>query len=729
MSKNRLEILEPGFLGPMVGMPFIAGGGIPTFSLDLALSTFTAKMAKRAGQGPFAAAPIVQGDWDGSGDGDSVAFVRGNQVSDEFYDNFDAYQGSISFWITPEWAGNDGLDHRIFTTGNFRVGKATGNTLYITITPGGQLSHTVVVSAWAAGTTYHVVFRWDFNNTLDGTNYACISINDAHDFGDAAIGAAQTPGASQYFGSVSDNTLTASAIIEGDTIYRRVLWDGAQGVDAANGDEIALIYAAGAGVKPEQITGTDDICVQVPTNGTEEELSTGIGEAWSWPWSDNELTNWHLQDDTAGAPDNWTNIGAATLADAATADILFGTRSQKITVDAALEGIRGDTTPTPGEDKSVWAWVKTGGANQGVDLRIYDNDGAANIVEMTTDASAWTLFNTCYEVPGGCTDVQHFIESTDADAYAIHVGQVQVLPNLWDDPGMEAGTAITGVGTPTTSEQSAEQAQSAANSWKIIADAADEGFKRAITTTSGKFYLACGWIYADTAGTVDLAVGSQTVTTSGNDSWIRVSQVFIAAGASTDVSFLSNGTQTFYVDDVSIILLDDVSLTVTPANEANATEGDGLRVGGLSTLDQPIPAGKLGARKGKAWFNWTPRHGAGDLEKFGVSNPRICEIYNDNNNYLRLFMETDTNIRFTVKVGGVTTNANWNSTGLIDAGTIYLIEVEYNATQATFSVDGVVRSTSTPGAGIDFGANIPDTAYWGNNNSGGAIGDAVFSSP
>ena len=73
-------------------------GGIPTFNLDLALSTFTARMAKRTAPGPFAAAPIVQGNFDGSGQPDILTAIRGNQVSGSFYDNLDGNQGSIVLW-------------------------------------------------------------------------------------------------------------------------------------------------------------------------------------------------------------------------------------------------------------------------------------------------------------------------------------------------------------------------------------------------------------------------------------------------------------------------------------------------------------------------------------------------------------------------------------------------------------------------------------------------------
>jgi len=61
------------------------------------LATFTPSMAKRTGPGPFAAAPIVQGNWDGSGTPDVLTFPRGDLLGNptgNWYANFDMYQGS-----------------------------------------------------------------------------------------------------------------------------------------------------------------------------------------------------------------------------------------------------------------------------------------------------------------------------------------------------------------------------------------------------------------------------------------------------------------------------------------------------------------------------------------------------------------------------------------------------------------------------------------------------------
>ena len=355
---------------------------------------------------------------------------------------------------------------------------------------------------------------------------------------------------------------------------------------------------------------------------------------------------------------------------------------------------------------------------------MYDATGAADIVELTTDSTSWVLLETAFEVPAGCASIEIYVESTDAATYDMHIQQVMVLPNLWDDPGFETGTAVTNVGTPTTSAQDAGQAHSGSNSWKIVSDATDEGFKRAIATTSGKWYMVTGWIYADTAGTVDMVAGGTTVITSVNDAFEKMSIVFLADAASEDVFFLSNGSQTFYVDDVSVIELDDVSITATAASEANSTEDGGLRVDGLDTCTQPIPAGVLGPTSGSIKFYWTPRHGAGDFEKFGNTDEFIAHIYNNANNEIWLYNTGAGTTTMRLEIGGVATSGNYAST--VVAGTRYFCEIRYTSTQCLFFIDNAIKITVTPGAGIDFGANIPNIIYMGSKQTGAKQSDAVF---
>jgi len=249
-------------------------------------------MAKRA-TSVFAAAPIVQGKWDGTGVPDVLQLPAASQVvHDSFYDLLDVTQGSIPFWITPEWDGGDGVVRRIYYAGSDFMVYIESDDLRLKI---GTQILAVDISGWVAGTTYCVVVRWDANNTLDGTNLFSISINDSHNFG-VTTQPTLPANTNKIVGSTS-NSGPASSIIEGLTIFRRPLFDGTYGqcltYDASGPvDELAAIYAAGAGADPCTIVGGGgswDIPFCFPTNATAGALVTGTGEAWSHPHSSNEV--------------------------------------------------------------------------------------------------------------------------------------------------------------------------------------------------------------------------------------------------------------------------------------------------------------------------------------------------------------------------------------------------------------------------------------------------------
>ena len=301
--------------------------------------------------------------------------------------------------------------------------------------------------------------------------------------------------------------------------------------------------------------------------------------------------------------------------------------------------------------------------------------------------------------------------------------------NLWDDPGFENADAPDDVGTPTTSEQSVEQAHTGSNSWKVVTDAADEGISRLITTTSGKYYLVSCWIYGGDAGQIYLYGvkndGSTGVigTTAASGAWVKLKFVMRATAAAITVRVRKSAAGTFYVDDVSVVELSDVSLTCTPAIEANSLEGTGIRVDGYDTFTVPVT--KLKANKGRIKFYWTPRHNAADFVKYGIGTPRIFYIYGDASNYLTLTCQVANTIRLGLNANGVSTGANWDCTGLVEAGTKYLLDITYSATKCVVKIDGVVVITATQA--INF-VTLPGTFQLGDGTNTRNC-DSVFSPP
>ena len=736
---------------PLVGAgPSV--GGPPTFSLDTALATFTAKMAKRTAPGPFAAAPIVQGKFDGSGTPDVLSFGRGTQVVGDWYDNFDGYQFSIVFWITPEWDGDDGTVRGIFhagTNNRYRLYKTDANNLRFD--SGDTTAVDVDISSWVAGATYLICISYDSNNKIDGTNHVRISINDSHTFGDTTT-TVETPESVIYVGLLNNNLGPANAIIEGLTIYRRCLFDGTYGIDAGNGDELNLIYNSGSGKDPCEITGSWDAVFCLPTNATAGELATGTGNAWSHPHSSNLITpaDGFMTNGTAWT--NWTAEGTPTTpAVLAAAEKIFNW-GYKFTSDAANEGYYFDVTVSAGDDWVIRAVAHSDGTSVPKCI-LYDQTNGAEIGSLiganSSTRAAPDVFIFTGEAPAGCTTLRVKLINTQASGVT-YWHQCELLNNLVTNPSMETGAGDPWIPTgwinlnldAGDTEAETVTVHSGSGSIQYNTGASLEGFyTNGASTALGAFLSVGVWSYGDggksfslfdTSGRQDYHASGATwanVALGVSASWALFSTVTRSNSASSSSIYFradvgASGDR--FIDDVYLFALDAVSLTATPASEANSAESSGIRVDGRDTLTQPIPAGSLGATSGKIRFKWRPRHDSADINSFGITNTHIFQAYNDGTNYIRVYA-TASNVTLDVRTtaGGSQTN-NWSGHALV-ADTEYLVEIEYTSTQCTLSFDGDIKATvTTP---IDFLSAIPDTLYVGTRNDGGFSIDAVFINP
>lgn len=280
------KITNPGF----DHSTYNTNWGAPSvFDYDATADTFTPSMAKRNSAGPFAAGVMVGGKYDSALENrDNISFSA-SQISGKFRNTIDYDQGSLVFWITPEWNGNDGKDHIILDTGwggYFTVFKGASGILAVDRSGQAGVVSTSV-SSWQAGQTYSVVVRWDTKNTLGGTNYASISVDDIHTFGQTSSFDFNDSSSIEVGGRGVYSP--ANAIIEGLTIYRRPLFDGTYGIDVGNGDEINQIYNSGTGKDPTLVTGSWDVVFALPTNASTGALTTGTGNAWSHPHASNLL--------------------------------------------------------------------------------------------------------------------------------------------------------------------------------------------------------------------------------------------------------------------------------------------------------------------------------------------------------------------------------------------------------------------------------------------------------
>lgn len=209
-------------------------------------------------------------------------------------------------------------------------------------------------------------------------------------------------------------------------------------------------------------------------------------------------------------------------------------------------------------------------------------------------------------------------------------------------------------------------------------------------------------------------------------SWERIDLIARATSTSLLVYFRANSaTPTFYVDDVTVRLLDDVSITATPASEANSAEGTGLRVDGFDTLTQPVT--KLTAKKGRIRFKWTPKHSAADFAKYGHTSEKfMCAFHVSNDNRLYLYTSSANTIALLINSSAIgLQTAGWTCTGLVVAGTTYLVEIIYSPTKVVLKVDGVIRITIT--VAVNFSV-LPTTLLLGSS-SGSSNTDSVISPP
>lgn len=742
----------------------LAGGGLAPFDFNAALATFTAGMAKRSAPGPFSAAPIVQGDANNLSSlvDDVLYFGRGTQISGNFYANADTRQGSVVLWWTPEYshdALSGNVDHEvIWVNSTCRLVYEYDNNRFA-FTVGASVLN--VANSIAAGTTYCLIMRWDCGNTLDGTNYLSLSINDTHTFGVTSAPTAAAPDSVILIGNSSGTNVASSAIIEGLTIYRRPLFDGAYGIDVGNGDEINLIYNGGTGKDPCEITGSWDVCFCLPTNSTAGALVTGTGEAWSHPHGSNLTVDGYCQTTYASA--QWATAGTPSSgpSDALTADKIFAW-GYKWTADADGEGIAQQRTGQTAGQNYVMRLIAHSSTADPIRVVIRDNTNSADIVSYEfgggSSRTAPGVAIITWELPtvarnGVGADCTAYVVSIQATAASqtIVMHQCEVQVNLVDNPSMETGSGNPWIPSGWTNNglgsghslQEASIVHSGASAFEY-ASGATAGIYRTPTLILNNFYGIGFWSYGD--GTSPLrfrawlpSYGVKHASSADNyrysdvaASWKHNPSVYRCLTTNfqhaLDAYSSPAPTGARYIDDIYILSLTAVSLTVTPASLANSTESTGIRVDGLDTLTQPIT--NLTATSGKVRFRYTPRHSAADQGKFGLSTtyPRVLQIWGNSNNNILLYWSNVSALTLYVISNGSDGEATWNTAGAIVAGTTYAVEIEYNASQITLKVDGVLRITATPGAGINF-VTIPTTMYWGHNNVNVGQADATFAAP
>ena len=434
------------------------------------------------------------------------------------------------------------------------------------------------------------------------------------------------------------------------------------------------------------------------------------------------------------------HTGANNLATLIVAGARFTQSMVGLTLDNVTDGSTTTVTAVSGDGTTVTG-VLAGGT---------DNDWDTGDVARFQVPANWTWAETfCFTLPAGCTSAS--VQARNLTTTGLfYLPQIEVIPNLLQTGDMEVGagnpyipTGWAGVGL-AAGESLAEAViiHAGAQSLEFVAAADGDGIRQQITAAVGDYVHVSMWSYGD--GAAGFTIGGldatqlllQSSTTAFNVStphtavWSQTSAVFRVIAANPFIYILADAGAggLRYIDDVSAFVDNAITLTVTPANAANSLESGGIRVDGYDNAQQPIPVGFLSSTFG--WIRWRgrPRHADGNYQAFQeAATPFMAWFSAPIANYITVDFSAVNTIRLEVNDGAVS-NGLAVAPGLV-ADTEYLFEILYTGAQITFSIDGVVLITVTPGGGIDFGADIPTAAWWGSRATNDYQADMVFINP
>jgi hypothetical protein len=356
----------------------------------------------------------------------------------------------------------------------------------------------------------------------------------------------------------------------------------------------------------------------------------------------------------------------------------------------------------------------------------------------------------CIELPAGCTSVSWKVLNPAGEG-VLGIHQYEVQESLITNGGMEAGAGNpwipTGFGNTdldagdTAAEAWTVHSCAGSMKWNVGAVGGERITQVPGGLAVGGFYSCGAWLYGD--GGKALFVGAPWYTHSALQysttayrilgdvaaSWALAGGVFrvLLAAAQFVIESQAGASGDRFSDDIYLFALDPVSLTVTPASEANSAESGGLRADGRDTLVQPLT--DIKSTRGRTRWRWTPRHGDTIFQGFSEgSDPLLLYLSKDANNYVYVSESgaSQITIGFNAAGAGLQTGV-WNvGAGEIVADTEYLLEVRYTASKIEFLVDDVVMITVNQPTGFDWAGG---TAYWGSDATGANQSDAVYAAP
>ena len=440
--------------------------------------------------------------------------------------------------------------------------------------------------------------------------------------------------------------------------------------------------------------------------------------------------------------------GSATLTDAT------GHFPQSLigaTVNNTTDGSSGTITAISGDGLTITAALAGGGDND------WDTGDAFTITWDLAIRHPW-VETFCFELPtiarngvgADCVSISVKVLSAN-NAGTLYVHQCEVQEHLADDPSLEvgagnpwipAGWANNGLDAGDTQAATAGGGviHSGAEAIEFAVGASAEGITQAITAAIGSFISVGIWSYG--SGDAGFTIGGLNATqlvlqndpaafelaTPHTAVWSYTRAMFrvVAADPTIYITADAGAGAVRYVDDISIAGGDPVTLTVTPASEANSAESHGIRVDGFDALTQPV-LNRLKARSGHIVWRGLLRHAPANLVAFWEgAEVTLLDAFGAAANYARVRATVLNTVDTRFDDGGGVQTVNWAAAGAWAANDELFLELYWRGHFMQLAIAGIpVATINQP---VDF-AVLPTLLYWGLLNSGGTNADLVIKEP
>jgi hypothetical protein len=283
------------------------------------------------------------------------------------------------------------------------------------------------------------------------------------------------------------------------------------------------------------------------------------------------ITN-NINFDNAGQFGNfaWEKSDVSIFKDAS--DVFSGRQSIRLLAEAGTDYMYSQNIDVvAGENYKLSMLSKIDSGNEGL-IVVYDVTNSAAILESAAlSNTSWNLFESSFEIPATCTEIQIRLYSDDINEYA-NYDFVVVLQNLIDNGGFE-GTYSSDVapgwsetGSPTVAESADEHTGSKAQS--VNGDSSNY-LRQTITLESGKWYTFSGWVKGTDCNILLSGAATKTLQSTESSGYRKLSYTFKAASTSLNIDIFGDGAACLFDDFAVIPVAVTEFSTVTPSPKTN----------------------------------------------------------------------------------------------------------------------------------------------------------------